>query len=120
MRLLSISTPRAIKFLLIFPVLTIVFNYVFGELQWNLPILVGAALMLVNIVLLTWAWRRIFIKKSIALAVSVIVIKYAIIGLLVFKLAQKETFEMAGFLIGLTSVLPSMLLAAVMDHKNKD
>ncbi|MCB0420706.1 MAG: hypothetical protein KDD61_06905 [Bdellovibrionales bacterium] len=73
--------------------------------------------MLVNILLLGWAWRRIFIKKSIALAASVIVIKYAIIGLMIFHLVQRSSFEVLGFILGLTSVILSLLMAAFIDHK---
>lgn len=75
-------------------------------------VVLGSGLMGTNWVLLIWSWRQIFLKKSIALGVSVIVIKYAILGLILYHVITSERWDVAGFLIGIsTAVLTAVAFA---------
>src|SRR5690606_27943129 len=69
----------------------------------------GALLMGLNLLALIWAWDRIFIKKSIALATGVIVLKYAFLGVLVYLTVVQQWADVLGFIIGLSTVLPTVL-----------
>lgn len=62
----------------------------------------GFLFMLVNVVLLKWAWKRILWKKSIALAVGAIVFKYALFGFLLFGLIYSQKVNAGYFLAGVT------------------
>ena len=68
-------------------------------------VVLGSALMGVNWVLLIWSWQQIFLKKSIALGVSVIVIKYAILGLILYHVVTSGSWDVAGFLIGISTAI---------------
>ena len=65
----------------------------------------GLIMAIINFYLVLWAWSRIFLKKRIALATSVIVIKYAILGLIIYKIVLLETYEISSFLIGMVSII---------------
>ena len=75
-------------------------------------VVLGAALMAANWVLLIWSWHQIFLKKLIALGIGVIVIKYAILGLILYYVIASEQWDVVGFLIGIsTAVLAAVAFA---------
>ena len=90
--------------------------YFFGSLYVAISGFAGCLLIGLNLLALTWSWRRIFLKKTIALAVGVIVIKYAILGLSIYALVLQKRVDMMGFLIGLGSLIPTILALAI-DYK---
>ncbi|MCB0412573.1 MAG: hypothetical protein KDD22_08615, partial [Bdellovibrionales bacterium] len=47
-------------------------------------LIAGCSMMGINLALVIWTWSKIFRKKSIALASSVIVFKYAILGVFIY------------------------------------
>ncbi len=67
---------------------------------------------------LAWAWQQIFMKKSIALAVSVIVSKYAILGIFIYLLIANHLIDALGFLVGAGVILPVVIHTSVA-HKNE-
>jgi hypothetical protein len=95
----------------VFLVLTAVMG-LFGSPQQTLNCFLGCTLIGTNLILIMWAMKRVFIKKSVALAAFVIVIKYAaFIGILA-ALYLKGWRADAGFVVGLTSALPTVAWTA--------
>lgn len=66
--------------------------------------LVGCLLMGMSLLALVWAWQQIFNKKLIALAVGVIVSKYAILGSITYYLVVDNKVDFMSFLIGCSSM----------------
>lgn len=57
----------------------------------------GYLISILNWLALTWAWQRIFKKKSIAFALAVIVLKYALLTLLVWYVVSRfDSYYEAG------------------------
>lgn len=79
----------------------------------------GCGLIAVNLPAVIWSWSRIFQKKSIALAVSVIVFKYAILGVIIYLVTSRPELDGMSFLIGLTSIVPTMLIFT-LQNANKN
>ncbi len=65
----------------------------------------GAAVMLTNLIGIWFFWKLVFLKKSIALAILVIIFKYVILGLILWDLSQYQWLQPVGFIIGLSSLL---------------
>ena len=80
---------------------------------------IGSFLMLINLLLMAWAWSRIFAKKSVALAAGVIVFKYAILGLIIYLLVRDPRVSTGWFLIGLSVLLPNVLVYAFIYSRNQ-
>lgn len=70
----------------IFCVITIFYGF---SQQEAFSFTVGTILCFTNILVMFWAWRLIFRKKFVALAASVIVIKYAILCLIIYIFVQE-------------------------------
>lgn len=83
-------------------------------------LLLGLITSIFNFYVILWAWSRIFIKKRIALATSVIVIKYALLGLIIYKIVFIETYEIASFLIGMVSIIFMIIIYAVIQNMNNN
>lgn len=75
--------------------------------------LLGSAMMLINLLGLWILWTFIFSKKSIALAVLVIIFKYLILGLILWNLNQIQWMRPVGFIIGLSSLLLGVISAII-------
>lgn len=73
-------------------------NYIFS-------ILLGSAFAGINWLLIAGSWSLIIHKKSIALGLIVIVIKYPILGLVLFHVASGRYCSVAGFLVGVSTVI---------------
>ena len=58
------------------------------DLQAASFFLLGSAISFANLGLLYFVWKRILGKKTIALAASLIVLKYGITGYLIYKVAK--------------------------------
>jgi len=71
---------------------------------------IGSLFVFLNLMSLLWAINRLFLKKSIALAVSVIVFKWTFMGLALYYLVVIHKINAIGLLIGLTTVLPTIAL----------
>lgn len=71
----------------------------------------GAGLVAFNIIILLWLYRLIFTQKSIALAGTVIVLKYLFLGVLLFFLIAQARVHMVAFFIGMASFLVPVIIA---------
>jgi len=93
--------------------LVVVGIFLFFDASQKIPsVVLGSGLMAANWMLLIWSWRQIFLKKSIALGVSTIVIKYAILGLILYHVITSSRWDMVGFLIGIsTAILTAVAFA---------
>ncbi len=84
----------------------------FGTRAQVVAFLLGTAIALINIVLLYFSWNRILQKKSVALSVSVIVIKYATLGFIIYHIAYRNLFQLEWVCVGLAMLLVSAVATA--------
>ena len=92
---------------------------VFGATQYILGSVIGSAIAGINLAVLVWTMKKIFQKKSVALAMGVIVIKYLalIVGLtLIHKMGWSLDL---GFAIGVSAVFPCIGYIAYKNGKEK-
>ncbi len=73
--------------------------------------IVGALLMMLNVATLNFAWGRILTKKQVALPVGVIVIKYAILGFIIYYVATYSVLLIPWFAAGFSMVLFSAVVS---------
>lgn len=71
---------------------------------------VGGGLVLVNVLSWSFLISRILNKKLIALSATIIVFKYAILGVLLYKLLTFQWMDRLWFCVGLGSLIVSALL----------
>lgn len=86
---------------------------VYMDQPFALSVLLGGLSILANIAGLAFSWRLIFMKKSIALAVLVIIFKYLLLGMVLWSLIELKWLSPAGFCIGLGSLVFAVLAAIV-------
>ena len=80
-----------------------------------ISVLLGGLSIIANIAGLAFSWRLIFMKKSIALAVLVIIFKYLLLGMVLLSLMKFKWLSPAGFSIGLGSLIFGVLFAAIFN-----
>lgn len=73
----------------------------------------GGTLVAVNFLFLGIVWGWIFNKKLIALAVSLIVFKYAILGLIIYQLIKVMLVDPFWLAMGIASFILSALVYAL-------
>jgi hypothetical protein len=73
---------------------------------------IGAALILANLIIVTWVWSQILQKKFVALSVSIIVFKYAIFGFIIYKILGLPNVDSVWFSVGLSTMVPTVLIYA--------
>ena len=78
--------------------------------QNGLSYLYGSAIVLVNLAVLWWTWSRILQKKLVALAVLIIVSKYAILGALIYRILTLPNVSQLWFSVGLSTILVTVLV----------
>ena len=76
--------------------------------------LAGGLFILASFGGLVLVWSLIFGKKSIALAVLVIIFKYVILGLILWSLTLQRGFSLLGFVLGLGALIFAILGAALI------
>ncbi len=91
----------------------------FGTKAQAVAFLVGTTIALVNILLLYFSWKRILQKKSVALSVGVIVIKYATLGFIIYQMATKNLFLLEWVCVGIGTLLVSALATAVKVNRQE-
>lgn len=84
--------------------------------QW-LSLLLGVGTILLNFLLLAWGWSLIFKKKLIALAVGIIVFKYAILGIIIYRIVNEPWFQPLWFSLGIASFVISALIYSLSEGK---
>lgn len=77
----------------------------------------GALLIGINLAGLIWAWRRIFLKKGIAFAISVIVLKYPLIAAFIYIALSKEWVMAYPFALGVATLIPNIVMMSVWKEK---
>lgn len=90
-------------------------GYFYLSGAWALSFALGGLLMLVNLLGLAFVWRLIFAKKSIALAVLVIIFKYLIFGMILWSFASVKSLQPGAFVLGLAALL--FAIAAATLHR---
>lgn len=104
--------PHLVFYHIVFTGLFSALLLVMGLQSEIMSLLVASVLVGLNLVLLVWGWRRIFLKKSIALAVSAIVFKYAILGVLIYLILTRMQINPLAFIVGLSTMIPTTLAYA--------
>ena len=79
----------------------------------------GAALITVNFSLLVWLWRRILGKKSVALTLGLVVIKYAILAIVLYVLVKDHGVQIVPLCAGMASLGASFLIFALTTAMDK-
>ncbi len=80
---------------------------------------IGSLVILGSVFLLGWAWSLIFKKKLVALATGIIVIKYAILGIIIFELAKQPWFKPLWFSLGIASFTLTAIFYALKETLTK-
>jgi hypothetical protein len=88
---------------------------VFGSERQSFSFFIGAALSGAHLLIMIWCWQQIFNKKSVALAGSVIVIKYAVLGVIVFKVLTQRWLDALPFVAGLGAVVASIIVSGFIE-----
>lgn len=72
--------------------------------------LIGSALILSNLIILSVAWALVIEKKLIALAATIIVFKYALLGAIVYRVLKLDWISTGWFSVGITSLVLTVFL----------
>lgn len=107
-------------YLLLYTLIGFTLSYWLLNSSFALSFMVGGLAMLANVVGLSFIWRLIFYKKSIALAVFIIIFKYLILGMILWSFASVKWLSPIGFVCGLSALLFSVLLAALLKSTSKN
>ena len=82
--------------------------YFYLVISFSVNVFIGSTTVLLNLAALSFSWKRIFSKKTIALAVFVIIFKYVILGMILWGLSVAGWLNVIGFLVGVASLLFSV------------
>lgn len=74
---------------------------------------VGAGMVAVNWWALAFVWDRLIAKKSIALAIGVIVIKWAFFGAICIGIVRLDWIDSTWLVLGVSSIIPTVLILAL-------
>ncbi|UOF00390.1 hypothetical protein [Bdellovibrio reynosensis] len=83
--------------------------------QQALSFVAGSLTILTSCILLAVGFSLIFRKKLIALAIGIIVFKYAILGIIIFTLVKLSWFSPLWFSMGVASLILSAISFAVKE-----
>lgn len=73
----------------------------------------GTAVIAVNWLALEFVWSRLLAKKSIALAIGVIVIKWAFFGAICIGIVRLNWVDSTWLILGVASIIPTVLVVAL-------
>lgn len=79
--------------------------------------LIAGGIMFGNFLMISILWRIIFKKKSIALAVLIIIFKYLILGIILWNLSSWIMIDPIGLIIGFSSLLIAILTVTLLKKK---
>ena len=97
---------------------TSLITYIYLGSNFAISVFFGGLTVIINLAILTFFWNIIFSKKSIALAVFVIIFKYVILGMILWSLSTFGWFNIQGFLIGLAALVFSITIATLLKSYN--
>ncbi len=91
--------------------------YVFSAEQHILGYIIGGLISCFNFSLLILVGLRIFMKKSIAQTIGLIVIKYAVLGVFIYKGMRILKFSEIGIILGISTLIPSLIVYVINPPK---
>ena len=78
----------------------------------------GSSVSFFNLVALTVVWPRILAKKLVALSIGIIVIKFAILGWILYAVVTGKLFQLGWFAVGMGLVVPSVVATSIKVSQN--
>jgi len=72
--------------------------------------------LLLNLAALFFLWRIIFLKKSIALGLLIIIFKYPIIAYCLWKISKQPWLDVQGLLLAVCVFVLGIAVAAILRH----
>jgi len=101
---------RVLKFQIVISVIACLLLWFYGPHYAMGSFLSGVLVVAGNFILLATSWKLIFSKKLIAVSVLIIVFKYAILGIIVYRLVKASWMLPIWFSAGVTSMMISALI----------
>ena len=104
------------KYFLINLVFTLIFSplfYVLSAEQHLVGYFIGGTLISINMAFLVLVGQRIFLKKSIAQTITLIVFKYALLGVFIYRGMAHEAITQLGFILGVSTSVPSLVFFVI-------
>lgn len=98
---------------------SIVLGSVYG-IQQSASFATGSLAIALSFSMMAIGYGLIFKKKMIALAVGIIVIKYAILGIIIFTLVKLAWFNPLWFSMGVASFVLSAIVYALKESLNRE
>lgn len=86
----------------------------------GLTLCAGGVVSLLTLVGVVWTIRRMMAKKPIALTGLSIVIKYALLGGILFYLTQVLELNVLWLGLGVATILPSLFVFSILSEKGLD
>lgn len=74
---------------------------------------IGSSMILVNVGILAFVWFFMIQKKLIALSLTIIVFKYAILGVIIYKLLSYSWLNEGWFCVGLGTLVITTLIYGI-------
>ncbi len=102
----------------------LIFSIILGQLdcwQDGFAFFLGGTIVLVNLLLHVFVWGQMIRKKLVALAMFVIVFKYAILGTIIYevlKLPWMTSRSTLWFCLGVSSLMISAVIFALRKEEN--
>ena len=104
--------------LVIFCICTALMASISPSERFTYSFALGSIVMGLNVLALVWTWGQIIDKKAIALAAVVIVLKYAILGAIIYIVVTQQSISITGFLIGFATVAPTLIGLALLQKRS--
>ncbi|MGZ3768442.1 MAG: hypothetical protein ACXVCP_01125 [Bdellovibrio sp.] len=95
--------------------LAVVLLSYFAAPYYAVSFMVGSMVIITSVFLHYLGFRLIFQKKLIALAILIIVFKYAILGIIIFTLVKLSWFTPLWFSLGVASFILSAIVYALRE-----
>ena len=94
--------------------------YLGGLTQGAISFSVGSGVIFLDLAILGWCWRNILHKKLIALAILVIVLKYAFLVSVIDWALTDAGLSAGWFCVGLATILTTVLAQAILAWQLKE
>jgi hypothetical protein len=91
-----------------------------NTMQNALSYAAGVFIVLFNVGTHYFVWSRFLRKKLIALALGIIVFKYAILGLIIYRLLHTDWLNPIWFSVGLSSLMVGSFIFALFGPTNSE
>ena len=98
-------------------VIASVIAYFLSGFEPSITLCAGGGVSLLTLVGVVWMTQRVIEKKPIALTASSIVIKYALLGGILYFLTQNLKMDIFWLGIGVALILPSLFIFGLLSEK---